>query len=1539
MATTDQFGGVAVDDEPQKDEFGGIPVDETPHQPRATMQDIENQRVKDQPWRIAESALNLAEPLARNFSSDLINTPNKLIQLVKPSFPNAVEPGVSVLNQIPEPQGKSALAGAGRLGVEALKSMTTPEAITTFPALGESALVRAGLALPAAYQLPEQAARAGTTFGDINSTPAQKVIAAGEPALNAAMIAGLGAIKPKADLSGLNPEEIIAPQPQESNATPIRENQGQLPQERSPVEGSQTPSGNDLEQAASQQPEPVDTGETKPQATLNPHYLQPALKFGNEVLTGGESHNEVAMNGSVAAGKSGDFDRAKAIQETKKGDDATHGFTVLDESGNPKLDANNQPVFISRDDAGKLLGKDKPLNSEDLKDFKEGALKPGADKAQTLQDLKSVDPLKLTPGQRTLLNKLQAESSSPIKAIQDLGATDSKGFNDYLNKNKGLTKTAWELGQNVKSPEEVSELKNQQDEMAKQFQAARAKKDFNEMTIVVAKGQFFREAHEAATGTGSAGLALKEANPNYKAPFPVEESPSTTEGTKNVPSPEVSEPVTAQSSKEPLGMNRPSVQNQRLRALSDDSFDSEFLSAKKGVNEAEKMIDQVGDIDQLTPQQRKSIGAAQDRWEAADLERFRRNIKDTIPEDLFYKLKEIAGRAVDFGEQSSQHQKAKLIMEELQRQGATPEEMLAGIKLSSPDAAEVFKSDLQDIQKLSKLSVSPTPKTETQPAKAVTGETQIGTQVEGGKFPQSQSMGGALHGGEEFSLPTMEDQISGKPLAPKREDSGNPTIEPQNKSTINSLSDVVKNAWTSTKGFLGGLAGKTFPKTTLISKRLGELGARWISSKIAARPKAELFVAEVLGDSGLKSRDVGAALTEDNLRSIKKAFEDSGDTESASKVQTLIGKKGSPFKTEREYQDFLSNPKFKEVVERHKDMWKSTVEPQYIAAMRLDPDTELPSRGLQTGARINLRAVQEGENPKNVVQTVARGNLLNTLRKKSPFGIQATGTGEVYHTDLHDLMENTFGRQDEIANKNEFEKALVDSGNAVEGKPGQQVVIDGRPAVGFPLQRKTVIVNGKPISQNRTLYVNSKIASEYRIGANVDFTPPKGIFSKITNLMNQSAIASATEASTHVMNLGSALFALPGTSGRLLNDAFLSSFGRVDIPVKIVRLLMKSMQDNRAQIAGLSEIGAMRGYHEPTKIPVMRQASQLIQWMDKNTRLVLDDAYNRMRADGLVDPSETSRREFVNQVGQYNSRAQPYLMGQMRKLGISPFVTAGKNFNTLGIREATLNPGVKATSPTAALALRANMLSKWIGVSALLMTANYLLTKNKGGGVMGRKGTPIGYIDTGEKDKNGRNILINVLGITGQGRALRVTGLKGFIDSERMGLGSHTAMDTASRDMINSAISPWAGPLPRFIVGAASGYPTAVNVGREFPVTPPGSSQHVSDFKNAVIQMNPVVAGIHQAMQPNSAGWIDAVRSQFPRLVPQAGKADSMTANYPEIVEKAQANDFINDVIHKARTVPLENRKSFVESQIKMLPAELRQKAEQEMIYRRVYSK
>lgn len=206
----------------------------------------------------------------------------------------------------------------------------------------------------------------------------------------------------------------------------------------------------------------------------------------------------------------------------------------------------------------------------------------------------------------------------------------------------------------------------------------------------------------------------------------------------------------------------------------------------------------------------------------------------------------------------------------------------------------------------------------------------------------------------------------------------------------------------------------------------------------------------MIGNSGVDPVRLGAALTEDNLRHIQAKFEESAEEagqreeilddlqhemaelaehvrdrdpaaiqemarlrkeyrrisvyqpEDAARfaalakgVFSVVGKKGSPFATDAAYQKFLEEPRTKEALARHRDLWRAVIEPQDKAAMLLDPEMELPSRGLQTGARINLRAEIEGERTRDVVRAGGRGNLLGTLRKKSPFacGLTAAGRG------------------------------------------------------------------------------------------------------------------------------------------------------------------------------------------------------------------------------------------------------------------------------------------------------------------------------------------------------------------------------------------------------------------------------------------------------------------------------------------------------------------------------------------------------------------
>lgn len=103
----------------------------------------------------------------------------------------------------------------------------------------------------------------------------------------------------------------------------------------------------------------------------------------------------------------------------------------------------------------------------------------------------------------------------------DIFQMSSQQFNDHMAASPGgLTGEAWRIGQSAKSEADVHELKTKQQVMDQRLQEAKQVKDVEGMQNSAFKFQFYREAYEAATGTGSAGEALRKRDPNYKPPFP-----------------------------------------------------------------------------------------------------------------------------------------------------------------------------------------------------------------------------------------------------------------------------------------------------------------------------------------------------------------------------------------------------------------------------------------------------------------------------------------------------------------------------------------------------------------------------------------------------------------------------------------------------------------------------------------------------------------------------------------------------------------------------------------------------------------------------------------------------------------------------------------------------------------------------------------------------------------------------------------------------------------------------------------------------------
>lgn len=759
------------------------------------------------------------------------------------------------------------------------------------------------------------------------------------------------------------------------------------------------------------------------------------------------------------------------------------------------------------------------------------------------------------------------------------------------------------------------------------------------------------------------------------------------------------------------------------------------------------------------------------------------------------------------------------------------------------------------------------------------------------------------------------------------------------------LAAKVQSFWQDLKTTIRGAAGDSMPKTTAADRETGEAGVRYASSKLAARPLAQRFVAQSLEGTGVDPVKFGAALTEDNLVSIRESFrgeatrllaEGKSDlaqeaTEAADKVATIIGAEGSPFRTQDELLDYLERPDVRQAVAQHAQLWQEIIDPQFRDAKGIDPDVPLPSRGQVTGARINLKAILADEDLQGAVKPIRASapSLTATFKKKSPFTIKAKGTGEAYDIDYNSIIANTFERQLEIANKNAFDKRLVETGNAVIDRPGQSVIIKGEPAVPFPLVRK-VYVSGQggekklfPMAQN--IYVRKELAGEYRAAANVD---PKFKIPYVTatmNLLNRSALAGLTDFTVHMSNQATALFNRP-VSGKLLFDTLLSATGRADIPVTLVKTWIKAYHNNAGQIAELTEIGAMRSKMTHGWNPL----GKTLAHTDALTRLMLDDTFKSLAEEGVIENTETARREYVNQIGQYNRRLQGPLTRILRDSGFGPFVTAGKTFNAMGVKMITLSPGVKGANAMAEVALRANVLSKWVGAAVMLGTLNYLLSGN----MLGRKGTPLGSLDLGKNDRSGKQLSLPLLDLMGLGRGLRVTGTKGAYQSLRLGLQPGDAMDAAARDILNAWSAPALGPPARFGSELATGYPPALNVPRASRVVPPGGGQFGENLKAAVLDANPVVASVRKAIEGKTIPEI--MSSQLPRFTMVPGKTENLVANYPRIVTMAQGNAFIEDVIYQARRLPQDEKLLFIREQVKRLPAPLRNKAMSEIKRRRV---
>lgn len=773
------------------------------------------------------------------------------------------------------------------------------------------------------------------------------------------------------------------------------------------------------------------------------------------------------------------------------------------------------------------------------------------------------------------------------------------------------------------------------------------------------------------------------------------------------------------------------------------------------------------------------------------------------------------------------------------------------------------------------------------------------------------------------------------------------------------MTDSAKLMGNASHEFWKRFAGNQAPRITAADQASGEAAVRYSASTyMAAREKGLLFAMKVLEGIMEKGFDVrlGTGISEDNLRWLKQRNLDlvnevenrqeliaqareevenykedarAGDStakaiirelrqriarlseytdEDADRFQkladntfTFIGKPGSVFPTEEAYKAFMGSKPAQTAINRHRQLWRQIKDPIYRMAADLDPDTPLESRGLEYGARINLKGIYEAaDQSKTMVGKAPRSTLTKqtaTLKRRSPFTRRAEGQAPAYEASYTELMGHGFQREYPVALQHEFLRKMIDAGiaqlSSQESPPG--LLVHGEPTKGYLLRLRPW--NG------RYLQVPKSLAGEYEEITGLTPARRLPVFTKIGEYFTKASITGLAEGSTHVSNLLMEMFTGAGPTSNPLFNVLLKSLGRADLLYRFPRVLIRAFENNREEMLSMMERGM-------TKEPYRGLLGFFLNYVDRGSRLVSHDIYRGMAENGWVEDSETGLREFVNQMGNYNKKLQPFILRFLRDSQVQPFATAVHTFNIMGVRRMFMQSGAKPAGHFARLALMADIAAGWLGFLVAIGVINYLVSGNS----EGPKGTKIG--DIGWIGDDGKLHTFPAGAMTGFMRGPRITGLQAYVESRRLGLTPEQSVNSSVKAVENTGLTYFTGPLARFITVGTSGYrPGAPMVREAKPVPPtaefdPLKSQLAENIVTGLRTSTPLadaVAGFSEG-KPIS----EIAQRQFSRFSPRAGLSEETIASLPKIVKQAEINDYADALSKEARKLPINQRWQFV---------------------------
>lgn len=645
------------------------------------------------------------------------------------------------------------------------------------------------------------------------------------------------------------------------------------------------------------------------------------------------------------------------------------------------------------------------------------------------------------------------------------------------------------------------------------------------------------------------------------------------------------------------------------------------------------------------------------------------------------------------------------------------------------------------------------------------------------------------------------------------------------------------------------LGGAIAPRLSRLSSEAGNKLARFISAPNAAKVKAPVLIDRVLPERIKNGHDldtlVGGVLVEMRLRHMRQAYlnesakatdpaEQAALLKRAQEVGSIIGKPiekdgdplASPLAFEQQYQDALKNPDVQAALQRYQQHVAPILDSQFREADGLPANQAIPNFTQIPGMPVNLKAWRSGEVGTG---TAVSGNLKNPRARRNPFARQAKGTAEGYDLSLANMIGHSLESYASTAGKVQMYRQLIADGVAEFGPRGQKP--EGfRYEIPDAVPHKGLKNLTKP-GETSLFFKDEAAMKEVRKALDVDlpWKPVPG-----SKLLNTAVLASLGEMTAHTKNLMTGAIR-PGMSPwRLLKNGWDVLKGKDGVKDRLIEL---------AEIGATKPKGFVSNeFAEGSKLNPLTWTGKFLDFVDQSMRLTADDAFKKLATRQGVQKTEQNRRDFINQLGQYNKKAQNDLVKAARELGIGPFATAGTNFNIQSIRTLFGGHGLKTTSAKADLALRAEMIGRLAAVASVAPLVNYLVN----GDVFGDDNTPIGAVKLGE-DADGRTRYFDLLGLTGLTRGLRITGVLAMAESARPGakragatIGS--GFDKAVEDAFHGLVHPFAGP----IVGTSKIALTGENtIGmRVAKHAKKDESQAAYNLLAAFIQANPVVAAI-----------------------------------------------------------------------------------------------